>query len=407
MINNLLLKSLHSTLGITIVIYSATFEFQKEFRSEKNLPLYYNHHQILKNLKEQKTNFLFYNGPFNEIILAYSINNQFILFGPWRCNKINKEFFKLKMEKENIKVEEQEYFYNILNKLPFLSVGQLRELLVLINFCLTGNVVDSLSIPLHRYISEWSTQFNSLMMKSIIQDNYSDYIYLYKYENQILEMVKLGNLDFLKTNIQNLSNSITPCITGDTLRSEKNYSITVFDRLAQTTISLGLDIETAYASRDIFIRDTELCLSLTEVLKLRDTAIVFYTKKIGEVKNRLTSPESPIIIAIIQYLTNNLNKKINTSKIASYFHMSESKLRKIFKKETNTTINQYFLQLKINCAKELLQNGEKISVIADTLDFSSSANFSRAFKKIVGKSPQNYQQSLINNISLLTNTENK
>ncbi|WP_242258809.1 helix-turn-helix domain-containing protein [Streptococcus thoraltensis] len=142
----------------------------------------------------------------------------------------------------------------------------------------------------------------------------------------------------------------------------------------------------------VFIRDSELMTSIPDVIKLRDASIVFYTTKIGEIKQKLASKTSPTIIAIIQYLENNLDKNIETSKVAAVFHMSESKIRKLFKTATNSTIQQYVLGLKIKRAKVFLKEGERISDIADVLGFSSPSNFSRSFKKLVGESPIKYKQ---------------
>ncbi|MGG6794670.1 UNVERIFIED_CONTAM: helix-turn-helix domain-containing protein, partial [Streptococcus canis] len=56
------------------------------------------------------------------------------------------------------------------------------------------------------------------------------------------------------------------------------------------------------------------------------------------------------------------------------------------------TILQYFLHLKIEVAKQLLEEGKTLAHIAELLQFSTSANFSRVFKKIVGVSPLRYVQ---------------
>ncbi|MCC9851126.1 YSIRK-targeted surface antigen transcriptional regulator, partial [Streptococcus agalactiae] len=101
------------------------------------------------------------------------------------------------------------------------------------------------------------------------------YKYQYHFENNILKAVKSGSEFLLKETVEQFSNSIVPIISGDELRSEKNYSIMIYDRLSQATIQAGLDIETAYRARDRFIKENESTISLNEVLKLRDTAILF------------------------------------------------------------------------------------------------------------------------------------
>lgn len=77
----------------------------------------------------------------------------------------------------------------------------------------------------------------------------------------------------------NLSNGIIPSVSGDTIRSEKNYSIIVFEKLAQTSITLGMDIIEAYQSRDALIQENELAVSLPEVLKVRILGLFIILRK--------------------------------------------------------------------------------------------------------------------------------
>ncbi|MGT2934576.1 YSIRK-targeted surface antigen transcriptional regulator [Streptococcus castoreus] len=392
MINTLLLKALHSNLQLAIIICDASFTVINEFQSDKTNTLYYNHYHMLNTLSESETDFLFYHGPLGEMFLIYHIDNHYITIGPWRSNAIDKLSFKKEMMTVEISKEEQDYLFRSLSKLPFLPLSQIRELLILVNYCLTGTVEDRFSEPLHRYADQWNTQFDLESIHYFFKNITTSYTYLYNYENAILRAVKKGDLVFLKETVNQLSNVVTPSVSGSQLRSEKNYSILVFDRLAQGAIQAGLDVETAYRSRDQFIKDNESSEMLTQVLQLRDAAVVFYTKQIEKINNQLVSASSPIIIAIIQQLKNNLNSNIKTSDIARQFHMSESKLRKIFKEETHVTIQQYFLNLKIEAAKQLLSEGITLTQIAETFAFSSPSNFSRTFKKLVGMSPTDYVQ---------------
>ncbi|SUN18963.1 Transcriptional regulator, AraC family [Streptococcus agalactiae] len=118
----------------------------------------------------------------------------------------------------------------------------------------------------------------------------SSYKYQYHFENNILKAVKSGSEFLLKETVEQFSNSIVPIISGDELRSEKNYSIMIYDRLSQATIQAGLDIETAYRARDRFIKENESTISLNEVLKLRDTAILFYTQQVHSLKKTSRNP---------------------------------------------------------------------------------------------------------------------
>lgn len=393
--NSLLLKALHSTLGISIMICDEEFSITTEFQTDKTSSLYYDYHQILSRFKEIDENVLFYHGMFNEILIAFHIQQEYIILGPFRVNTISESFFETRVKNSQMSIKEKDYFYHLLMSLPFYPLSQIRELLILINHSLTGIIEDKLSKPLHQYTHYWAKHFFTERAKNLSNYNFTKYSYLYRYESEIAEAVRKGSPDLLKETVNRLGNAVVPSITGDLLRSEKNYSIIVFDRLSQVAIHSGLNVEISYSARDNFIKDNESLIQLTDILKLRDTAILFYTKQVHNIKEQLTTTASPTVISVIQYLRDNLNTNLKLETIAKHFHMSESKLQQIFKHETQTTIQKYFLNLKMQTAKELLSNGAKSSQIAELLAFSSPSNFSRTFKKMVGVSPKHYRYQTI------------
>ena len=68
--------------------------------------------------------------------------------------------------------------------------------------------------------------------------------------------------------------------------------------------------------------------------------------------------------------------------------MNECYLKKGFKALTGKTIHEYTQDLRINKAKEMLQQqGLSVSDVANTLGFSSISHFSTAFKKATGMKP--------------------
>lgn len=186
-----------------------------------------------------------------------------------------------------------------------------------------------------------------------------------------------------------LSNGIVPSISGDVIRSEKNYSIVVFEKLSQTAMAAGMDITEAYRSRDRFIRKNELMTSLDEVLQVRDAAIVFFTKEVGKTNFKQLSP---LTLSVVQYIGLNLYQRLTVKELASHFFISETKLQSIFKKEMGMTIYSYISERKIEEAKIMLNFNRSINEIALSLGFSDSSHLSKVFKKHVGISPKQYQQ---------------
>ena len=57
------------------------------------------------------------------------------------------------------------------------------------------------------------------------------------------------------------------------------------------------------------------------------------------------------------------------------------------------TPKEYFNQLRMNAALELLAGKAKLSEIAETLGYSSGYSLSKAFKKHFGLSPEKYRKT--------------
>lgn len=93
----------------------------------------------------------------------------------------------------------------------------------------------------------------------------------------------------------------------------------------------------------------------------------------------------------IEYMKENVEKKLRVDHIEAYCGVSRSWLEKIFGKFTERGVMRYFLDLKLEHATKLLKQGKTVGEIAKQLHFSSIAHFSMAFKKKYGVSPLRYK----------------
>lgn len=88
------------------------------------------------------------------------------------------------------------------------------------------------------------------------------------------------------------------------------------------------------------------------------------------------------------HLRENLNTNLNMEKFAEDLNLGYSYFRRMFKNYTGLSPNQYYMQLKIKKAKELIMNSEKsIKEISNELGFETAQYFSRIYKKKVGTNP--------------------
>ena len=100
-----------------------------------------------------------------------------------------------------------------------------------------------------------------------------------------------------------------------------------------------------------------------------------------------------VLCAYLGELNNEENgsKKISTY-LAEAMHRSYYHLSRIFTATTGITIEKYFIQLKMEKAKELIIQDElSMAEIANSLGYSSQQIFSTQFKKETGKTPGEYK----------------
>tara|TARA_R110000868_G_scaffold348834_1_gene610018 strand:- start:1836 stop:2417 length:582 start_codon:yes stop_codon:yes gene_type:complete len=107
----------------------------------------------------------------------------------------------------------------------------------------------------------------------------------------------------------------------------------------------------------------------------------------------LTERIKIILIEELQELP--LHIKVKTSELlVSTLHRDYKALSKLFSTNEKTTIEKYFIKLKIEKVKELIQLKQySFSDISYLLDYSSINHLSRQFKEVVGMSMTDYKNS--------------
>ena len=95
------------------------------------------------------------------------------------------------------------------------------------------------------------------------------------------------------------------------------------------------------------------------------------------------------------YMNKNLDKPISLTEMADAFFVSTSTVQKLFYRFAGCAPMQYFLELKLSRAKEMLcTTSLNYTQISQMLGFSTVSYFSNFFKKRTGLSPSEYAATI-------------
>nr|WP_254359243.1 hypothetical protein [Enterococcus faecalis] len=172
-----LLKSLHVCLGIPILVFNEDYTLVEEYRSDRTISLFYDFPTFLKKVGKDKLKFDYITGNYNELFLLYAYNKKLFLFGPFRCNTIEKDKFYSMVQYKSIKHSDKESLYKLLNELPLFSLGDIRDILILINYFFTGKIEDLFHKPLHDYEKKFSEDIQIERIDMLLSQNYDPEIY--------------------------------------------------------------------------------------------------------------------------------------------------------------------------------------------------------------------------------------
>ena len=100
--------------------------------------------------------------------------------------------------------------------------------------------------------------------------------------------------------------------------------------------------------------------------------------------------------AMLDYLEENIERKLTIANVAEHFGKSESAVKNLFSTYQDGGIIKYFNTLKVNEAKKLIREANfNMSQIADRLGFDNPQYFSKFFRMHTGMSPSEYKTSII------------
>ncbi len=223
----------------------------------------------------------------------------------------------------------------------------------------------------------------------------------YSDEMNFYNLVKLGRKDevasILSSGAFELNTQKLLC--ENPLQSMKYHLVVTAALLARFCIEGGMELNRAYEISDKYIGLADGAKTYSEVISINSRMCMEYTSKMEKL-HKETVFSKPVIKSI-DYIYNNLYRRISVDEIASAIGLNTSYYSKLFHKETGITVSRFILLRKIEASRNLLINSDySCSEISELLAFSSQSHFISVFRKECGMTPLAYRNKYYNHMGL-------
>ncbi|THE11405.1 response regulator [Bacillus timonensis] len=202
----------------------------------------------------------------------------------------------------------------------------------------------------------------------------------------------------------NLINEHQPAIIFTDMRMPKRDGISLLKWIhasgifSKTIVVSGYD-DFEYMRNAIFYKSFDYLLKPIEPDVLNETlekAIVEWKEEALHQKTLVPNQNHQSgktgIHLIEEFVRHNYQNEINLQDIADRFFFSREYISRKFKQEFDDTITDYVMKIRMEKAKELLENPHlKIYEVANLVGYQNEKYFSKLFKKLIGVSPNEYR----------------
>src|SRR5665647_451332 len=177
----------------------------------------------------------------------------------------------------------------------------------------------------------------------------------------------------------------------DEVRNIKYHFIVSAAMISRFCMEGGMNSETAYSLSDLYIQKADICTSIEPLIELHRSMCSDYAGRMRQLRrNKLYSKH---VVLCIDYIYENLQKRITVSTLAKHVKRNSTYLSKLFRAETGKSVSGYIRDKKIEAAQNMLKYSDFSCLnIGNYLAFASQSHFIQVFKTKTGLTPEVYRK---------------
>lgn len=110
------------------------------------------------------------------------------------------------------------------------------------------------------------------------------------------------------------------------------------------------------------------------------------------IDDRREKPVPEVITEIMRIIQQHYSDNLTIADIASQVYLAKTYICLLFKQETGETINEYITRVRMEKAKELLEETDrKLAEICSAIGYAEPSYFTKQFRKYTGMNPSDYR----------------
>ncbi len=244
--------------------------------------------------------------------------------------------------------------------------------------------IKQLALAMNEAVLSWELQFfyceRSISMKDSISEK--------QYKN-----IKKGISDkknHITLNYENNGNEVTKRLVIDLCESFVSDNLWDSSLLKRTVIDILEEIENKLDSDGVNIKDYYLhILNASYLVEVKNQIEKFFSEV------PLTEKYIACIEEAKTYILVHYSEQVTLTDVAGRACLSEEYFSRLFKKETGRNFTEYLLEIRMQRAKQLLQNRDlNINEVADMVGIQNSSYFSSQFRRFYGVSPKVMRETI-------------